>query len=414
MTTGDEAGVTRRKRLFDDTTNCFAPALLTFYFYPQSNHHRRSMSKEGYVMEHVQTVLFRTLWGIELWVYLAAFGAIFAGFLGKKLVAILFGHFIKLSRKTKFALDDILLTALVMVGGLHIALLMLPFPDTPVDVRKFIHSLVNGTIVALVIWFAIRLIDGLALLWMEKAKDTESKLDDQLIPIVRRSSKVFFFVIGVVLVLQNMGYSVGSLIAGLGIGGVAIAMASKDTVANLFGSLVIFLDKPFHIGDWIEMGTVEGTVEEVGLRTTRIRTFANSLITMPNSLFTTGAINNWSRMKKRRIKMTVGVTYDTSPEKLEELVVAVREIIKADDAIRNDFYLVNFDNFGPSSLDLFIYCFTVTTNWAEFLEVKQAFMLNIMKTVRSMGLSFAFPTRSIHIESVPEGATMALEGQRPQ
>ncbi len=371
-------------------------------------------------MEYMQAFFHRTLWNIEVWVYLTAFGAIFAGFLGKKLVALLFGHFIKLSQKTKFALDDILLTALakpaewlVMVGGLQVALLMLPFPDSPVDVRKFIHSLINGTIVAMVIWFAIRLIDGLAELWTDKAKHTESKLDDQLIPIVRRSSKVFFFIIGVVLVLQNMGYSVGSLIAGLGIGGVAIAMASKDTVANLFGSLVIFLDKPFHIGDWIEMGAVEGTVEEVGLRTTRIRTFANSLITMPNSLFTTSAINNWSRMKKRRIKMTVGVTYATSPEKLEELVVAVREIIKADDAIRNDFYLVNFDNFGPSSLDLFIYCFTVTTNWAEFLEIKQVFMLKIMKTVRSMGLSFAFPTQSIHIESVPGEMPKALEGQRP-
>ncbi|MBN1758779.1 MAG: mechanosensitive ion channel family protein [Chitinispirillaceae bacterium] len=159
-------------------------------------------------MEQIQTILYRTLWGIEVWVYLTAFGVIFAG------------------------------------------------------------------------------------LWMERAKRTESKLDDQLIPIVRRSSKVFFFVIGVVLVLQNMGYSVGSLIAGLGIGAVAIAMASKDTVANLFGSLMIFLDKPFHIGDWIEMGSIEGTVEVVGLRTTRIRTFANSLITMPNSMFTTGAINN--------------------------------------------------------------------------------------------------------------------------
>lgn len=112
--------------------------------------------------------------------------------------------------------------------------------------------------------------------------------------------------------------------------------------------------------------------------------------------------------------MRVGVMYDTSPERLEELVVAIRELIRTDDAIRNDFYLVNFDTFGPSSLDLFIYCFTVTTNWAEFLEVKQAFMLKIMKTIRAMGLSFAFPTQSMHIENVPGGDKNVLEGPRPQ
>jgi MscS family membrane protein len=354
-------------------------------------------------------------------VYLAAFGAIFIGFLGKKMVALIIGHFIKLTQKTKFAFDDVLFTALskpaewaVMIGGLYVALSILPIPNKPVDVKKFIEAAVNGTVVALVVWFAIRLVDGLADLWVEKAKDTDSKLDDQLVPIVRRSSKVFFFVIGIVLVLQNMGYSVGSLLAGLGIGGVAIAMASKDTVANLFGSLVIFLDKPFHIGDWIEMSDVEGTVEEVGLRTTRIRTFANSLVTIPNSLFTTKAINNWSRMKKRRIKMTVGVTYDTSPEKLNELVNAIRSIIKEDDKIHNDFYLVNFDNFGPSSLDLFIYCFTVTTNWAEFLQAKQEFMLKIMGVVSTLGLSFAFPTQSVHVESLPAEVQKISDGQRPR
>jgi len=258
------------------------------------------------------------------------------------------------------------------------------------------------------------LVDGLADVWTEKAARTDTRLDDQLVPIVRRSSKVFFVVIGVVLVLQNMGYSVGSLLAGLGIGGVALAMASKDTVANLFGSLVIFLDKPFQIGDWVEMGAMEGTVEEVGLRTTRVRTFANSLVTVPNALFTTNIINNWSRMKKRRIKMTIGVTYDSPPDKVDALVNAIRKLIAEDEKLHNDFYLVNFDNFGPSSLDIFIYCFTVTTNWGEFLQAKQEFMLRLMGAVSDLGLSFAFPTQSIHVESLPENAPKAMQSQRPR
>jgi len=372
-------------------------------------------------MDHLSSIIHYRFLTIELWIYAVAFGAVFAGFGGKKIASLVFGRFIKLSEKTRFAFDDIILTSLqkpvewgVLAAGLYVALRILPLPQKAFDLQKLVTSLANGTTVALVIWFAIRLADGLTGLWEKQARKTESRLDDQLVPIVRRSSKVFFIITGVVLVLQNLGYSVGSLLAGLGIGGVAVAMASKDTVANLFGSIVIFLDKPFHVGDWIEMNGVEGTVEEVGLRTTRIRTFANSLITMPNSLFTTQAINNWSKMKKRRIKMTIGVTYDTSPEKLEALVAAIRRIITDDPALRNDFFLVNFDAFGPSSLDLFIYCFTVTTNWSEFLEVKQAFMLSIMRTVKELGLSFAFPTQSLHIERFPEGFSSLSTGQRPQ
>jgi MscS family membrane protein len=302
----------------------------------------------------------------------------------------------------------------VMVLGLYVAFSILPIPEKPIDIKRFVEALLSGASVALVIWFAIRLTDGLASILADKAARSETKLDDQLVPILRRSSKVFLVVIGIVLVLQNMGYSVGSLLAGLGIGGVALAMASKDTVANLFGSLVIFLDKPFQIGDWIEMDDIEGTVEEVGLRTTRVRTFANSLITVPNLLFTTKSTNNWSRMKKRRIKMSIGVTYSSSPDKIHRLVERIREIIDADEKIHSDFYLVNFDNFGPSSLDIFIYCFTVTTNWAEFLQAKQELMLKVMRAVEALGLSFAFPTQSIHVESLPKEAPRALEGERPQ
>ena len=372
-------------------------------------------------MERVVELFSYTFLGIEVWVYLAAFGAIFLGFVAKKVVGAVLARFIRASEKTRFRLDDVLLGALIkpaewamMVVGLFVALSILPIPEDPVDIKRFVNALIAGASVGLVIWFAVRLVDGLADIWTEKAAATDTRLDDQLVPIVRRSTKVFLILIGVVLVLQNMGYSVGSLLAGLGIGGVAVAMASKDTVANLFGSLVIFLDKPFQIGDWIEMGDVEGTVEEVGLRTTRVRTFANSLITVPNLLFTTKTINNWSRMKKRRIKMSIGVTYSSTPDQVEKLVERIREIIHDDEKIRNDFYLVNFDAFGPSSLDIFIYCFTVTTNWGEFLQVKQEFMIELMRAVQALGLSFAFPTQSVHVESLPADAPKAMLSQRPR
>jgi MscS family membrane protein len=200
------------------------------------------------------------------------------------------------------------------------------------------------------------------------------------------------------MVVQNLGYSVTSLLAGVGIGGAALAFASKDAVANIFGSIVIFVDRPFMIGDWIEVGDVEGTVETVGIRVTTVRTFANSVITIPNAQFTIMPINNWSRMKKRRIKMTIGVTYDATPDKLRMAVDAIRGIIRSDDRLHQDFFLVNFFDFGASSLDIFCYLFTRTTGWAEHMQIREEFMLKVMEAMSSLGLSFAFPTRTVHLE----------------
>jgi MscS family membrane protein len=371
-------------------------------------------------MERISEILTSELGGIPVWTYLAALGVIALGFVLKKIADAVFRRLVTLTGKTKLPFDEIFVAALsrpfgwaLQAAGVYVALLILPVPEEPIDVRRFVDAVLVAYSAVLLIWFAVRFVDGISDWWNERAKLTESRLDDQLVPIVRRTLKVFCYVIGAVLVLQNLGYSVGSLLAGLGIGGLAIAMASKDTVANLFGSLVIFLDKPFQIGDWIELGEVEGTVEEVGLRTTRIRTFANSLITMPNASFTTQAVNNWSRMKKRRIKMTVGITYAASPAQVDELVQRIRQLIERDDKLLGDFFLVNFDNLGPSSLDIFIYCFTVTTDWAEFLQAKQEFMLRLMALVDELGLEFAYPTQTIQLEQ-PAGAPPSMAGQRPR
>lgn len=138
-------------------------------------------------------------------------------------------------------------------------------------------------------------------------------------------------------------------------------------------------------------------MEEVGLRATRVRTFPNSLITIPNATFTTSAINNWSRMKKRRIKLTIGLTYDTPREKLEEAVDAIRGILQQDAHIHQEFFMVYFTDFGTYSLDILVYCFSVTTNWSEHLRVRQQVLLKIMDAVKGLGLSFAFPTQTLHL-----------------
>lgn len=356
-------------------------------------------------MDAVLEFLKQEFLGIKLGTYFLSLAVILAGFIAKRIVVVVFRRLTRLSEKTRLKFDDIIVDSLskplewaMVFGGIFTALLILPLPSTPIDFPKFIKSLGESFAVVLIIWALVRMVDRLCAWWDEKSKETETKLDDQLVPIVRQGSKAFLYIVGIVFIIQNLGYSVTSLVAGVGLGGAALALASQDTVANVFGSIVIFFDKPFQIGDWIEMGSVEGTVEDVGLRTTRVRTFANSLVTVPNALFTKNAVNNWSRMQKRRIKMSIGVTYSSSPEKVEELVQKIRSLIQEDDNFHHDFFLVNFDNFGPSSLDIFIYCFTKSTVWAEFLQTKQEFMLKIMYAVKDLGLEFAFPTHTVYLE----------------
>lgn len=287
---------------------------------------------------------------------------------------------------------------MVRVGGIWVALKGMPLETVAAtDIDTLVDHLTQGATVALATWLGVRVVSGVSDVLSERARQTEGTFDDQLVPIFRKAAIAFLIITGVVMIVQNLGYSVASLLAGFGLGGAALAFASKDTVANFFGSIVIFVDRPFQIGDWIEVGDVEGTVETVGIRVTRIRTFSNAQLTIPNATFTTQAINNWSRMKKRRIKMTVGLTYDTSPDKMREAVGAIRNIIKNDDRLHQDFFLVNFFDFGPSSLDIFCYFFTRTTNWAEHMQVRQEFMLRVMEAMQGLKLDFAFPTTTVHM-----------------
>ncbi len=357
-------------------------------------------------MENFEILKFfqTQLLGITLQNLLISFGILLAGFFVRKIVMVFFAHLIQKARASRFQFDHLFLESLKKPVGwippliaVYAASLILQLPTEPVDVERFVEALFRASWILLGIWIALRFFEVLCDLWTEAAIETDTKLDDQLIPILRKGGRAFLILLGVVLFVQNMGYSVGSLIASLGLGGAALALASRDTLANLFGSLVIFFDRPFQIGDWIEVDNIEGTVEDVGLRTIRIRTFANSLITVPNSHFTTSVINNWSRMEKRRIKLTIGVTYGTSARQMQAALQGIRTIIVEDDQIHHDFYLVNFIGFGAYSLDILVYCFTVTTVWQEHMDVKEAFLLKIMTKIEELGLEFAFPTQTLHL-----------------
>jgi MscS family membrane protein len=260
-------------------------------------------------------------------------------------------------------------------------------------------------------WLAYRLVDVLTDWLIVKADKTESKLDDQLVPLLRTSLKVFIAVIGTIFVLQNMHVDVGSLLAGLGLGGLAFALAAQDTVKNFFGSLVVFIDKPFQIGDWVVIAGIEGTIEEVGFRTTRVRTFYNSLVTIPNAKLTDTPIDNYGARRWRRYVANLGLTYDTPPSRMKAFLEGVRAIILRLEGMRRDYFVVEFDKYGDSGLNVMVYCFMDVSDWNRELEVRTALNIEILNLAAELGVSFAFPTRTLHIES--QAAPAQLPGRRP-
>jgi MscS family membrane protein len=252
------------------------------------------------------------------------------------------------------------------------------------------------------VWTAFRLIDLLSSYLLKKAQKTATKFDDLLIPLVSRTLKIFSVCVGFVLFAETFDLKIYGLLSGLGLGGLAVALAAKDTLGNIFGSLTVLVDRPFEIGDWIKTGDIEGTVETVGIRSSRVRTFYNSLITVPNTLLTTAVVDNLGRRKYRRIKTMLSLEYHTSPERIEAFCEGVRELIRRHPYTRKDYYHVYFNQFSASSLDVLLYCFLECPDWAVELRERQRLFLDILRLARRLGVGFAFPTQTLHLHQPGE------------
>ncbi len=357
--------------------------------------------------------------GAALWQIVGLLLALFAGLLVRGIVAkglaVWGGRLLRLRGQSADAtiLQNTAypIGTVAMSGVLWWALPLLRFSVRVNQVGIVAVRVVAAVAAVLVVY---RLVDLGADVFARRAARTESKFDDQIVPLVRKTLKVFVAVMGGIFVLQNLDIDVGSLLAGVSLGGLAFTLAAKDTVANLFGSVSIFADQPFQIGDWVKIGEHEGIIEEVGMRSTRVRTFYDSVISIPNSTVANAAIDNFGRRRYRRCMLTVGLTYDSSPDQMQAFVEGVRAILKANPHVRQDSYEVAFRNFGDSALEVLVYFFLRVPSWTEELKQRQNVLLEIMRLAEAIGVDFAFPTQTLHVETLAEPATIPPRRSPPR
>jgi len=348
--------------------------------------------------------LSSTVMGIPLGNLLAAI-IIFIFFLVLRrfFTYIIIGALQKLSKYTETYYDDKVISALkdpvsfgFIVVGFHL-FFALTFWETPT-----IKNILNTLIIFVIFWSIIAIADALRGIFHQTTARFHSDLSREMGDFILKIVKILIGGIGLGAMLQVWGINVTALIASLGLGGLAIALAAKDTASNLFGSFALLADKSIRIGEWIKVGETEGVVEAIGMRTTKIRSFEQSLITVPNQLVANTPIENYSRRGIRRIKMRIGLTYSTTSQQINKIVEEIKYMLHNHEHISSkDTLLVNFESFGDSALNVFIYTFTSTANWENYLNIREDVHHKIMQIVEENHASFAFPSQSIYVEQMP-------------
>ncbi len=354
---------------------------------------------ESLIPEFLLEYLFFIRIGAAVLVFLALWG------LKQRLTSLIAKilHRILCHRKEWISLDDIKQTlvpchSMFALFGAYLALSILGVYGYPLVNHAF-----RIAIIALITWVLLRFWDS-ASKWVFSANQTIGEqlnvnLSKTLITFLNKAVKVLIVAFAVIIMLSEAGVEVTALITGLGLGGLTFALAAQDTASNLFSGLVILLDRPFSVEDWIQTPTIEGVVEDITFRSTRIRTFTNAQVVVPNSTLTSQPITNWSRMEKRRVTFSVGVEYGTTSEQLRRCVARIEELLQDHEGVVPGSAVVNFNAFLDSSLEISILYFSTETAFAPYQKVKEAVNLEVMKIVEEEGCSFAFPTQTLHIKN---------------
>ena len=346
-------------------------------------------------------ILTKTFYDNTVQQWLIAGGIIIVALMIGKIVYWVSGRYIKkLTSKTKTKLDDILIdmfeepvVVIIMTAGTWFAIKTLTFSD---KVSMTLSHIFQAVIILTVAWLIVRFFDALCEEYIVPLTEkTDTDLDDQLLPIIRKGSKFVVWSIALIVALNNAGYNVGALIAGLGIGGIALAMAAKDSISNIFGGLTIYTDRPFRMKDRIQINGFDGKVTEIGLRSTKIQTLKGRIVTIPNAKFAETEIENVSKEPTRKITVNLGLTYNTPPEKMKEALKILGTIVKGNKNITGK-HVASFNSFGDFYLGIkFIYFIKKTDDEAAILKIESDISLAILEQFNKNQLEFAFPTQTI-------------------
>jgi MscS family membrane protein len=325
---------------------------------------------------------------------------------------IIFHYLKKLAAKTETTLDDKLFPALeapvatfIMLLGIFSALKVLKFSEVN-DRAIGYGSTVAFSLV--MFWALLRALDALLDHAHEVARERQMGVA-AFMPWIKKSVVAVFVVLGVLITAQSLGFNVSTILQGLGLGGLAFALAAQDTIANLFGSIVVAIDQPFKIGETVKIGASTGTVEDIGLRSTKIRLTDQSLVIIPNKMVSSEAIVNLSRFTSRRVEQVFGLTYDTKPEQMEAVVREIRQLIEGEPGVDATSVHVYFRDYSESSLDIWASYVVKDPDFAKHLALRQRLNLAIMRAVAAHGLAFAYPTQTMHL---PEPIVGKISGKQ--
>jgi MscS family membrane protein len=370
-------------------------------------------------MEAIKEFFTQKFYHNSLLDWAISFGIILGAIIVAKVLYWVIGKYVKkITAKTKTQLDDILVDKLeepviyaIAIIGFFWAFnrLTLGIPEIDVNTGKFLigedGEIINHvqsffdhifTIVFTlnITWLIVRTFDALIQEYLVPIiEKSESDLDDQLMPTIRKVFKIVLWAFGIIIGLNNAGFDVAALIAGLGIGGLAFALAAKDTVANIFGGIMVFIDKPFKPYDRIIINGIDGTVEEVGIRSTRIRTLAGRLVTIPNGQFSDNAVENVTLEPSRKITINLGLAYETTPDQMDNAMLYLREIAEAHEHSEEKI-IVGFNAWGDFAMGIMLIYYVKSGE--DNLQVQSDINLAILRKFNENGLEFAYPTQTIY------------------
>jgi MscS family membrane protein len=304
-----------------------------------------------------------------------------------------------LAKRTNSGWDEVFLAIVTIPARLIIIAIGLlvgaEILNVDVTTSVFVVHLARVFIIIALLMAAYQIVDALAPSSNRLFSFTGLTINERLLPFMRTAIKLILLAVAVVIIIQEWGYDVSGLVAGLGLGGLAFSLAAKDTVENLFGFTTIVSDQPFMVGEFIKSNDIEGTVEHVGIRSTRIRQQDQSYVIVPNSKLASSPILNWSRLSKRWYNTTLRVTYNASRQEIVELMTRIRAMLTAREHVQRDSIVVNFINFGDNGFEILVRCYINLADWPAFTNERETINLEIMRIYEELGLKIAFPGHAI-------------------